>query len=658
MRNALRRLLRFLWSWTERRPDPAILESENALLKRILDRQVGIDSRQQAEAAGWARVGELMEARQMSGTGPWRASPELLRDTDRLLNLATESLKRGDTSLRETTAPGAIGATGDIELALQNVQWRREVNLSWLEFSRWGIQQLILISRLHYVKNPWIQKGINTAAHYVLGRGFEVTSDDKAVADQLKSFFDRNKRVLGQTGLSEMHKALYYDGQVFFACFSDTVDTGEVDVRTIDATEIFDIITSPDDSDEPWLYHRKWSDKKFDVNRGTFAQTYSNEAFYPAMGWDPAESKNPAAAEYVGLKEINNHPIMWNAPVLHMKGGIGVSKWHFDCPKVYAALDWAKAGRELLENCATIRKALSQFAMMITTKGGQQALEGVKAQLGTSVGPTSNLWDKNPPTTQGGIFASGPGTKLEAFNTSGAGGNPSDVKEYRNMVACVLEIPPTWLGDMETSNLSTAQTLDRPTELGFLEKQERWRETLITIAAFALNTSLRAPGGKLREAMNGRLAAGLRIIECRRVRKPNGKWVYEATKPDSKDLEIKCTFPAIREGDQAVNIKAIAEAMTLDNKGGQVVGIDERVGVGLLFEELGVENVHELLDEMYPEKDSGVKDSPDFIPAYEPARTKAPLPAPIGKIEPDPGGAPQDPSGSDPKPVTKKVATG
>ena len=83
----------------------------------------------------------------------------------------------GGVKLRETSPLLSAGATGDIELALQNVEWRREINLSWLEFSRWGIQQLILISRLQYIKHPWIQRGINVAANYVFGRGVEVKAE-------------------------------------------------------------------------------------------------------------------------------------------------------------------------------------------------------------------------------------------------------------------------------------------------------------------------------------------------------------------------------------------------------------------------------------------------------------------------------------------------
>ena len=40
--------------------------------------------------------------------------------------------------------------------------------------------------------------------------------------------------------------------------------------------------------------------------------------------------------------------------------------------------------------------------------------------------------------------------------------------------------------------------------------------------------------------------------------------------------------------------------MTLDNKGGQVVGVDERAGALWLMQTLGMEHAEELIEEMYP----------------------------------------------------------
>jgi hypothetical protein len=122
---------------------------------------------------------------------------------------------------------------------------------------------------------------------------------------------------------------------------------------------------------------------------------------------------------------------------------------------------------------------------------------------------------------------------------------------------------------------------------------------------------------------------------------PNGTRVYEAVKPNTGDINIRINFPAIREGDLPLLIKAVAEAMTLDNKSGQVVGIDEKVGVRLLFDLLAgtmnIPDIDEIVDKMYPKKIHGVPGKP----GYDPNRTVAPLAPPIPKAQPLPGGVPQ-----------------
>ncbi len=576
-------------------------------------------------------LSELREARNMSGSGPWTIGPEAAAQTDKILATAYEAWKPG-VQLRESNIL-AQGANGLLDLELDLLNWRRETSLAWMEFSRWGIQQIILICRLNYVKNTYIRRCIDIAAAYVFGRGVEVSSDNQAANDTLQDFFERNARVLGQIGLTNLEKRKYYDGNLFFAFFIDEQNSGDVNVRTIDATEIQDIISNPEDSDEPWLYLRKWTQRSLNLATGQ-VESRSAEAYYPDIDYTPSE-KPPT---------IGKIPVMWGNPILHRKCG-AIAKWHFGCPLIFPALPWAKTARKFLESIYTVKKALAQFAFTLTTKGGQAAIEGAKNALGTRVGPNhiNGAWDTNPSAADGSTFASGPGTKLEAFKTAGAGGNPEDVRRYIHCIAMTVGIPETWLADASVGTVATAQSLDRPTELNFMSKQEEWREDLTAIAKFVLAASNKAVGGKLRNAFKSVGVTGLRIVECARVRNSKGGMVYEAVaKPNT--IQVKVTFPAIREGDMAANVKAIAEAMTLDNKGGQVVGIDEKVGVGLLYKELGVEDSEDILDKQYPKK-------------YDPDRTVEPLPAPIGKALPDIGGVPQAPGGHDVPAQDKPVPT-
>ena len=590
----------------------------NYLTQAIIDAQALESLKIQDEEE---RAGELEEALAMAGTGPWRmpgadvkSKPVFMHEREEL------SLKA-----REVSPIAAQGAFGDTELALQNVEWRREINLTWLEFSRWGIQQIILISRLYYIKNPLIQRGINVAAHYVFGRGVKASSPDPDANEVLEEFFERNKKTLGQVGLTDLERRKYYDGNIFFVFFVDKTNSGLVTARTIDATEIMEIITNPDDTDDPWYYKRVWTHKDFNPADGQ-TQLTSKTEWYPALGFDPKYKP----------EKINNWKVNWDKPILHRQCG-AVSKWHFGCPLVYAALDWAKAATKFLEACATVKRALAQIAMLFTSKGGQQALQGAKQQLSTTIGPNASLWDQNPTAVIGSIFASGPGTSLAAFKTSGAGGNPEEVRQFKLQVAMVFGIPESFFSDMNTSNLATATSLDRPTQLNFMEKQEVWREDLTTICKFVLNVSMKAPSGKLREALNRRKAdmKEVQICEATRVLNNHGVMVYEAKTKAAKathdhKIEVMVDFPTIIEADMPARVGAIVNAATLGNKGGQIVGIDEKVAVGMLYDELGYENKEQILEEQYPEKE------------YDPDRTQQDLTAPIPRIPQfAPGGKPQ-----------------
>ena len=497
----------------------------------------------------------------------------------------------GGKVLRE--AIDAAGAYGDVELALQNAEWRREVNGSWTEFSRWGIQQIMLISRLYFIKNPMIQRGINVSAQYVFGRGVEITSTDESANQVIKDFLKRNERVLGQVALQDLDRRKYYDGNLFFALHSDPRDTGEVNLRTIDALEIQEIVSDPDDTDLPQYYRRQWVKKGFDYSSGAVSYT-TITAWYPALGYDPADK--PA--------KIGSYEVMWEVPIYHRKCG-GVGKWQFGVPLVYAALDWAKAQRRMLESFATIRMSLAQISMTLTTKGGQQALAGMKDQLSTTAGPNSSWLDRNPTAVDGSVFASGPGTKLEAFNTSGAGGDPSQVREFKLMVAMVFGIPESFFSDMNTSNLATATSLDRPTELGFMAKQEEWREDLALMITYALRMSVTGPSGKLREALMARsIPVTIPIVEAARKRGPNNKMVYEAASDDA--IQVLVNFPTIMESDVPAQVNAIVSAYM----GGQ--GIDQKEAVRLLGQQVDIENNEDVLELQYP------SEGPD---AYNPLRT-------------------------------------
>jgi hypothetical protein len=238
-----------------------------------------------------------------------------------------------------------------------------------------------------------------------------------------------------------------------------------------------------------------------------------------------------------------------------------------------------------------------------------------------------SMYEQNPPPTAAAAWISGPGNKLSMSKTSGMIDSPEIGRRVAHLVYMVFGLPETFFADASVGTVATATSLDRPTELKFLEAQERWREVLQRIARYVIQSSEQSPTGRLSEAKT-------------------------KSKPKPKTAPtINVVFPSILEHDIVQQIQAIVQAATLG--GFECTGIDERLTMGLLMQELGVEDWQDVLALMYPEDD------------YEPLMDRTPLLAQQqdAALNPPPapamGGAPPNtgPTGT-PTPNPAKPAAG
>lgn len=510
-----------------------------------------------------------------------RQVPELNRVLERSANLAGETAQ-----LREGLA--------ELELALDDRGWTRVLAQSDLEFSRHGLQQIIRISRLYFLKNPLIKRGVSISSYYVFGRGVEVRSDDDATNEVIQDFLQdpSNDAELGHGGLVEKEQTLHTDGNLYLALFTEP-STGKCRVRTIDATEIWDIVTDPDDASTPWYYHRTWVQQQFDPQAGR-TQDVTQEAWYPALDYDP-DSKP---------KTIGGKPVCWDSPVLHVKIG-GLPKWKFGCPDVYAANDWARAYREFLESWHKITQSLARFAWQGKTKGGVQAIQSMSRVFGSTLGSGGYGPEHNPPPGTGAMFASDPSTTVSPIKTAGATTSAEEGRRVLLMVAAAFGLPETFFGDASTGSLATAQSLDRPTELKFLERQEHWRHILQRILSYVVQRSGGAPSGKLREAWGDKR----RTIQMEPVIIRNMKvWTKvraaakEADQSDNPVIKLAVKFPAILEHDVPQMISAIVQAATMG--GFDLAGTMDMKTVAIAtMSELGIEDPDSVFEKVYPNYD-------------------------------------------------------
>lgn len=469
----------------------------------------------------------------------------------------------------------------ELELALEDRGWVREVTLANLEFSRLGVQQLVRICRIYAIKNPWIKRGAEICALYVFARGVEIRSEDTTANDVIQDFLERNKKELGHIALAQKEQSIQTDGSLYFGL--PAAPDGSVKVTMIDPLEVMDIITDPDDSSVPRFFMRQWS--RLDTEK--------NLAPEQLNVWLPAIDYNPTPKPTM----IQGKPVNWDMPVLRVKIGCPAN-WRWGIPPLYASIDWARAYKDFLEDWATVQRTLSRFALMIETKGGAPAIAAYQALLSTTFADAQGTQiERNPPPVTGSAHVSGPGNTVKPFQSAGSKDSPEQARRLLLGVAAAQGMPETFYGDASTGSLATAQSLDRPTELKFLEMQNRWIDTLNQILQYVLQVSSGTPKGRMREALAGKR---MRIIPMRPRMTVNGI-IWEAGKSQEPgDVNIIVRFPAVLEHDPSVMVDAWSHVCTLGGRTGIPAGVVDRrtVAAGMLHE-IGYEDVAELLDDIY-----------------------------------------------------------
>jgi hypothetical protein len=454
----------------------------------------------------------------------------------------------------------------ELEFALEEEGWTRLSDLqNDREFSREALTRIIRQSRLMYLKNPIVNRAVNVQAYYVWAQGVNIQAKDPAVNEVVQGFLDdpANRAELTSHQARTLKECdLQVLGNLFFVFFTDK-STGAVKVRTIPVEEVAEIVTDPEDAKSPWFYKRVYTPQ------GGQQKT----VYYP--DWR-LERRNVAGGELDGASDLsarNDDPaavlpqgakVEWNVPVYHVRVG-ALSDMRFGLPETYQALDWARAYKEFLEDRATISRALSRFVFQLTTQGGAKGVAAAKDKLKTTLGVSTS--ETNPPPTAGAAFIAAAGNKLETMKVSGATINPEEGRRFLLMVAAAVGLPETFFGDVSTGNLATAKSLDRPTELKFLDRRTLWADVFKAILAFVIEQRA--------QAMNGKL-------------------------PEGKDRTVEVSFPDLLERDVEARIRAVISAATLDGK--EPVGtMDDHTLARLLLSALGIEDLDELLKKIAPE---------------------------------------------------------
>ena len=457
----------------------------------------------------------------------------------------------------------------ELELALDDAGYERIGDSNFdKQFTKASIDKIAAMARVYWLKNPLIKRAVATQANYVFGQGVDVVAADEDVQTVVDAFMEDSKNraeLTGEQAMLTKETELQVTSNLFFTFFTDPLN-GATRVRTIPLSEITRIIYNPDDSKEPWYYYRQWQQPK-----EAGSQKYEmHQAMYPDINYMPKG----------GLpKHFNGIEVMALNPVYHVKTNC-LSDMEYGVSEIYAAIDWAKAYKDFLEDWYTIVKSLSKFAWKATSKSGATGMAQAKQVLEGAINGGSNPMNSDLPGQAAQVWMSSDNFDLAPMPKSGATVAVDDGRRALLMVCAATGIYEHYFGDPSTGNLATAKAMEQPMLLMFQERQELWTDVFNTILGYVINQSALKPGGKLRGVMSFN-DYGESYVDM-----------------GDTDRSVDVKFPPILQEDVNERIDAIVKSVTLS---GQTPAntIDLKTATTQMLTALGEDT--DIVDKLFPD---------------------------------------------------------
>ena len=335
-------------------------------------------------------------------------------------------------------------ANVEADLALEDEGW---INLSGTTADVISPAERITnlkLSRLYSTKDPMGKQAIRLWTDYTFGIGMTWSVEDDSVKKVLEGFWDAkaNQSVLSARGQRKSSDKLLIDGEIFFAIFLGT--KGEAKIRTIDPLEITEIITDPDDKDDTRYYRREWSDTAGKPHKDIYRST--------------TNIKDKATLDQYG-KSVKKTE---DALVYHLTYNTITQRGN---PLLLPALLWMKYNTKFLGSRIAIMLALARFALKQKVKGGQTAVDAIKAKTHS----------KDIPAGSTALENLGVETTVMKQET-GASGAYQDGRMIKLMFHSAVGFPEQYFGDISIGNLATAKTVEIPVFKMIQSYQAIWND--------------------------------------------------------------------------------------------------------------------------------------------------------------------------------------
>lgn len=412
----------------------------------------------------------------------------------------------------------------DLMTSREDRGWLSILAAGEAELNRGHLENQAKLCRVFFTANPLIKRGLQLRAHYVFGQGVGTTAKGEKANEIVQNFLDdptAREVLFGAQAQEQLENLLGTDGNVFICMVTEPI-TGAVTPRLVPFDEIREIVTAPGDAAKVHYYLREWTE--YDPRT---EKTEQRKAYYPQLRFDPLTKPRT-------LGRADPVPVFWNMPLYHIKVNNQVfQKWGIG--DAYAALPWARAYKEFLEDWSVLMKSLSKIAYAHTrsaeAKGSQKARKQALSQMSE--------------VSAGSSITMAPGDRLEAVPKTGATIDAESGRPLATMIAAALGFPVTTLlsDPGQTGARATAQTLELPTRLVMEARQQIWTEARRQLLEYVLLTAVKAP----QSGFTGRI-------------KRNAQGWTTPVVPNPEDLTLTITFPPLDETPIEDLVAAIVKA--------------------------------------------------------------------------------------------------
>ena len=336
-------------------------------------------------------------------------------------------------------------ATQQVEdaLALEDTGW---INLSSMTANVIPSAERITTvkeARVYSLKDPLAKRAVALMTDYSFGSGITWSMKDEPAKKLLETFWKapENKPLLSPKGQRKSSSKLLVDGEIFLAVFLGV--KGAATIRRIDPLEITEIITDPDDIENVRYYKRDWADVQGGVHT-SYYRSFANlkdEACKDAAGASKQKTDD-GLIYHLSINDIGQRGNSYLLPVI----------------------EWVKLYRKFLASRVAVMLALARFAWKAKTKGGQTAVDTVKAKFHEEEVKAASTLVENEAVNMQPI-------KTE----SGASAAYQDGRQLKLQISAGTGWPEQYFGDISIGNLATAKTVELPVQKMCESYQAIWQ---------------------------------------------------------------------------------------------------------------------------------------------------------------------------------------